>query len=331
MIHEILESIDSKKRILILTHNNPDPDAMASALGLKNLLLHDKRKIVIAYMGVVGRLENKEFIKQCKIDMQNSFGLNFKLFDHIVIMDTQPMAGNVYIAAGSQVNTIIDHHLSKRNVNKHNELIADIRPKYGSTSTIIAEYYKILGLTPDTDTATALCYGISTDVMGKARDNSTVDCQMLGFLYPHVSISKLGKIENPDLPRYHFKTLHRAIENSLIINDLLFCDLEDVRNSDLIAETADYLTRMREIQCVFVIGRFDNAALFSLRHKSTKNPVGGIAMKMVKGIGYGGGHKKSAGGQVPLINNRIYSDTVNMLKSRLLKYLSIDSTEGKSI
>ena len=331
MIHEILESTASKKRILILAHNNPDPDAMAAAAGLKHLFSTARKKATIAFTGMIGRLENREFIKQCKIDMQSSFGLSFKRFDHIVVVDTQPMAGNVYIPDGSQVNTIIDHHFSKRSINKRKDLIADIRPEYGSTCTIIAEYYKTLEIIPDTNTATALCYGICSDVMGKARDNNTIDRKMLGFLYPYVSISKLGKIENPELPRYHFKTLRRAIENSTIIAELLFCDLEDVRNSDLIAETADYLTRMREIRCVFVVGKFDGTALFSLRYKSTKKSVGHIAMKIVKGIGYGGGHIKSAGGQVPLVNNKIYSDTVNTLKSRLLKHLGIDSTEEKPI
>jgi len=330
MIYEILDSIASKKRILILVHNNPDPDAMASAVGLKNLFQMAKRKVIIAYMGIVGRLENREFIKQCKIDMQYSFGLNFKRFDHILLVDTQPQAGNVYIANGSQVNTVIDHHFIKRKIPKRKDLMLDIRPDYGSTCTIVAEYYKTLALAPDTNTATALCYGISSDVMGKARDNNSVDQKMLGFLYPYVSISKLGKIQNPELPRYHFKTIRRAIENSVIINKLLFCDLEEVRNSDLIAETADYLTRMREIQYVFVIGRFDNAALFSIRYKSAKKPVGRIAMHMVKGIGYGGGHTKSAGGQVPLIN-KVYSEIVDVLKSRLLKHLTIQSIEGKSI
>ena len=332
MINEILESIASKKRILILTHNNPDPDAMASAFGLKHLLnqTYRRKKITIAYMGMVGRLENRELVKQCKIDMQHSFGLDFRRFDHIIVVDTQPSAGNVYISKGVCVNTIIDHHIIKRNIPKRKDLIMDIRPLYGSTCTIIAEYYKMLGFTPDTNTATALCYGISSDTIGKARDNNSVDRQMMGFLFPYLSIRKLGKIENPELPRYHFKTLRRAIENAIIINELLFCDISEVRNSDLIAEAADYFTRMREIRCVFVIGKFDNVAFFSLRYKSTKKSVGRVAMKIVKGMGYGGGHIQSAGGQIPL-TNRDYAETIAVLKSRTLKYLGINSIEEKPI
>lgn len=325
MIEQILQSLASKKRILILTHNNPDPDAMSSAFALKNLI-HKKlrKKVVIAYMGVVGRLENRELIKQCNIEMQQTLSLNFKRFDHIIVTDTQPQAGNVYIPQGYTVNTVIDHHITKTSLPKRKDLITDIRPSYGSTCTIITEYYKQLDLIPDVNTATALCYGIISDAIGAARDSSPVDSHMLGYVYPHISMTKKSKIENPDLPRYHFKTLRKAVENAVIKDNLLFCDLADVRNADLIAENADYLMRMREIKCVFVIGKVDNLAIFSLRYKSTRKSVGNIAKKMVKGVGYGGGHVKSAGGQVPLAQ-RSYEDAVKILKTRLLKALNISA------
>ena len=332
---EVLESIflaiSPKKRILILTHNNPDPDAMGAAFALKNLL-HAKlrKKCTIAYMGMIGRLENREFVKQCKIDLHSSFDLNFRRFDYIIVVDTQPQAGNVYIPEGFQANLVIDHHLSKKAMPKRKDLIADLRPGYGSTCTIIAEYYKTLGLIPDTNTATAMCVGITTDAIGSARDSSKTDQEMLGFIYPYVSINKISRINNPELPRYHYKTLRRAIENAVIIEDLLFCDLGDVRNSDLIAETSDYLLRMREIKCVFVCGKLDDVIMFSLRYKSTRKSVGRIAMRIVQGIGYGGGHVKTAGGQVPLAG-KDYAETIGILKSRLIKRLGLKVLDEKPI
>jgi nanoRNase/pAp phosphatase (c-di-AMP/oligoRNAs hydrolase) len=281
-------------------------------------------------MGVVGRLENRELVRQCGIDMQPSFTLNFKRFDYIILVDTQPQAGNVYIPDSFSVNAVVDHHLTKKKLNKK-DIIADIRPDYGSCSTIITEYIQGLQMEPDKTIATALYYGITTDALGQARDAHQADQRMLGFLFPYVAINKLKRIESPDLPRYHFKNLKRAIENSIILDFLLFCDLGDVRNVDLIAETADYLTRMREVRCIFVVGKLDNVAYFSLRYKSTRRTVGLIAIKIVKGIGYGGGHVKSAGGQIPL-SGKVYSDITALLKTRLMKNLSIPhDTEGKPI
>ena len=332
MIKSILESIAPKKRILILAHNNPDPDAIGAAFAMKNLLhVKLKKKVVIAYMGIVGRLENRELVKQCNIDMLNSVNLNFKRFDHIILVDTQPQAGNVYIPEGFNVHTVIDHHTTKAVITKRKDMIVDLRPTYGSTCTIVTEYYKELGLIPDMSVATALCFGISSDAIGAARDSSSIDREMLGYVYPYISINKLTKIVNPPLPRYHYKTLRRAIEKAVIIdNNLLFCDLEEVRNTDLIAESADYLMRMREIKSVFVVGKFENVAVFSLRHSSPRKFVGAIAKKMVKGIGYGGGHVKSAGGQIPL-TNRDYAEITATLKTKLLKYMGVSSNEEKAI
>ncbi len=323
MIEQILESLANKRKILILTHNNPDPDAMAAALGLKYIIAQKlNKKATISYMGVIGRLENRELVRQCHIEMHQSFHINFNRFDHIVVVDTQPQAGNVFIPEDRVVNTVIDHHIVKKVLPKRKDLIVDIRSEYGSTCTIITEYMVKLGIIPDKNTATALYYGITTDAIGKARDSIIIDQQMLGSLFPHLSINKLSKIQNPDLPRYHFKTLKRAIDNSVIIEELLFCDLSEVRNGDLIAETADFMLKMREIKCVFIIGKLENIAIFSLRYKTKRKSVGHIAMRMVKGIGYGGGHMKSAGGQIPLTNKN-YSEIVFLLKSRLLKSLGI--------
>ncbi|MDR2400976.1 MAG: DHH family phosphoesterase [Deferribacteraceae bacterium] len=331
MIDTILDALARKKRILILVHNNPDPDAMSAALGMKHIIHKKlKKKVVIAYMGVVGRLENRELVRQCSIDMQPSFTLNFKRFDYIILVDTQPQAGNVYIPDTFSVNAVIDHHLVKKKLAKK-DIIADVRPDYGSCSTIVTEYMQNLHIMPDKIVATALYYGIITDVIGQARDAYQADQRMLGFLFPYVAINKLKKIENPDLPRYHFKNLKRAIENSVIIDFLLFCDLGDVRNVDLIAETADYLTRMREVRCVFVMGKLDNIAYFSLRYKSTRRSVGLIAIRIVKGIGYGGGHTRSAGGQIPL-SGKVYSEITALIRARLLKSLAIpQDAEGKPI
>jgi nanoRNase/pAp phosphatase (c-di-AMP/oligoRNAs hydrolase) len=324
VIEELLEAIAGKKRILILIHNNPDPDAMSSALGMK-YIIHKKfprKKVVIAYMGVVGRLENRELIRQCGIDMQSSFSLNFKQFSYIILIDTQPQAGNVYIPKEFMINAVIDHHLTKKKLPYKKDIFADVRPEYGSCSTIITEYLQKLQITPDKVIATALYYGITTDAIGQARDAHQADQRMLGLLFPYVAINKLKKIENPALPRYHFKNLKRAIENAQILDFLLFCDLGDVRNVDLIAETADYLTRMREVRCVFVMGKIDNIAYFSLRYKSTRRSVGLIAIRIVKGIGYGGGHTKSAGGQIPLAG-KVYADVGALMKARLIKSLSL--------
>ncbi len=48
------------KRIVILTHDNPDPDAIASAAGLRALLEQAcDLPVVTTFGGIIGRAENR--------------------------------------------------------------------------------------------------------------------------------------------------------------------------------------------------------------------------------------------------------------------------------
>lgn len=329
MIDEILSYVKPKRKILILTHNNPDPDTLGSAFGIKNILVKLlKKRCTIAYDGMIGRAENREMVKLCKIDLHSSRKLNFARYDCLILMDTQPTAGNVYIPKGFFPDIVIDHHNFRQQTTRAK--IYDTRTHYGSTSTIIGEYYKVKNIEMDKDTATALYYGIKTDTIGYGRSNSRVDLEMMGFIIPKINLNKLAKIETPDLPRYHFKNLKKGIENSIVIDNLIFCDLNEVRNADMIAETSDLLLRIRDIKWTFVMGKCEEMAFFSLRCKSPKKKVGSIALSIVRGIGTGGGHMKSAGGQIPL-EGKTYQEIVQIIKRRILIRIGIKDTEEKSI
>jgi nanoRNase/pAp phosphatase (c-di-AMP/oligoRNAs hydrolase) len=320
MIEKILEYLKPKRKVLLLTHDNPDPDSIASAFALKNLLYYIyKKRCTISYKGIIGRSQNKELVRACQIKMFKSLMLNFSRYEAIILVDSQPGAGNVYIPEGFDPDIIIDHHNIR--VQSKKATIKDISPFAGSTSTIVAGYYKKLNILPDKDTATALYYGIKTDTIGTARINTKQDQEMMSFLIPHSSLKKLSKIENPELPRYYYKNLYKAIEKMEIVDDVILCDLGDVRNPDLIAESSDFFLRMREIKWTLVSGSIDGICYFSLRCKSTRKNVGHIAMVLTRGIGSGGGHLKSAGGQVHL-GDKKYSEIYSILKERLLNLLA---------
>ncbi|TCK58355.1 DHH family phosphoesterase [Seleniivibrio woodruffii] len=329
MIDRILEDIKPRRKVLILTHNNPDPDTIAAATGLRFILSERlKKRCTVAFHGIVGRAENRELLRMCKIEMHSSMKLNFARYDYLIVVDTQPKAGNVYIPEGFKADVVIDHHNYRNSTAEIR--INDVRPDAGSTSTIITEYMKHLSIIPDTDTATALYYGIKTDTVGSGRTSTCTDKAMMSYIFPYISHKKLTKIENPEVPRYYFKNLKKAVECSEIIDNLIFCDLGEVRNADLIAETSDFLLRMRDIKWTFVVGRIDNAGYFSLRSKSIRTAVGRMAISLVKGLGTGGGHMKSAGGQLNL-TDRDYQEVISIIKERLLKKIGITNAEIKKI
>jgi len=323
MITKLLDLLKSKKKILIQTHNNPDPDTIAAAYGLKNLIVRlQKKRVTITYMGIIGRVENKELVRLCKINMYRLENLDIYRYDCLIVVDTQPGAGNIYKVSDISPDVVIDHHNQQQDLSSIP--YTDIRLDYGSTSTIITEYYKALGIKPDTLTATALYYGIKTDTFGSARGSIQADVDMLAYIFPYISINKLSKIESPEMPSFYFRNIKKAINKSVIIDNLLFCDLGDVRNPDFIAEMSDFLLRMRKIKTTFIVGKIDNICYFSLRYKKNDVKVGLMAISLVKDIGYGGGHMKSAGGQIPLTDTLSYAEAVAILKDRLIQKLALN-------
>jgi nanoRNase/pAp phosphatase (c-di-AMP/oligoRNAs hydrolase) len=189
---------------------------------------------------------------------------------------------------------------------------------------------KHIEMMPDMNTGTALYYGIKTDTVGSGRSNTQEDLDRMSYIFPTISLKKLTKIESPELPKYYFKNLSKALECAELIDDLVFCNLGDVRNADLIAETSDFLLRMRDVKWTFVIGKIDDIGFFSLRAKSARQKVGRMAMYLVKGLGSGGGHMKSAGGQINL-SRKDFEEACDIIKARLLKKTGSNAEDSKRI
>ena len=147
-----------RRSLLLLTHNNPDPDTIAGACGLSFLL---KRKFgtrcFIGYGGVITRAENRSMIQRLRIKMTQLKKINRSKYYAIALVDGQPGTGNNLLEAGHETPLIvIDHHpLRKRSLKSP---FHDIRPNYGATSTIITEYILAAGLTPTRSVANALLW-----------------------------------------------------------------------------------------------------------------------------------------------------------------------------
>src|SRR5262245_51839217 len=87
-------------RWLVLTHDNPDPDALASALILTRVLRSAfRQKVTTAYGGIVGRAENREIVKSLGLRLSHVRNLSFKRYQHFALVDTQPRSGNNQLPA----------------------------------------------------------------------------------------------------------------------------------------------------------------------------------------------------------------------------------------
>ena len=91
----IVEWVRGRGRILIVTHDNPDPDSIAAAVALRHLLLiQTGQNAVIGFGGIIGRRENLNMVMELEIVLTPISTLDLDQFDVVCMVDTQPGTGN---------------------------------------------------------------------------------------------------------------------------------------------------------------------------------------------------------------------------------------------
>ena len=134
-LNALQEAVSGAERLLILTHNDPDPDAIGSAVALRHLLVNQTNvEVKIAYRGIIGRAENKALVSYLDHPLKRLSRADVAPPVTIAFLDTQPGAGNSPLRRFTDVALIIDHHpWHPDSVKAH---YADVRPDVGSTSIL---------------------------------------------------------------------------------------------------------------------------------------------------------------------------------------------------
>ena len=137
-LRSLLKTVGLYKQVLILPHNDPDPDAIAAAVALRYLLVEKLDVVVhIAYRGIIGRAENKALVRYLDHPLRRLTGADLRQLP-LVLIDTQPGAGNNALSPRSNVVGVIDHHPWRDDSEAVSHV--DVRPQLGSTSTILKPF-----------------------------------------------------------------------------------------------------------------------------------------------------------------------------------------------
>lgn len=329
-VSALFEAVRGASTCLIVTHDDPDPDAIASAVALAYLL--EQRlglKATLAHGGIIGRAENKAMVRLLDIEIHSLHKLELGGYDAVALVDAQPGAGNVALPEEITPTILIDHHSDVQS-DLAGVPFVDVRSRCGATSTILTGYLKAAGLTPDRRTATALFYGIKSDTMGLARGAVEADVDAYLYLLPRADTQILAQIEYAQVPLAYFRAFERALEHTFIYDDVVICRLGLMDWPDLAAEMADFLLRWEGARWIVCMGLFDDEIVVSVRTNDIKGNAGLVVREVVGGLGTGGGHSLMAGGRVPLDGNSP-RDMVRELRRRFLRRLGQDDREGEKL
>lgn len=311
----------------MLSHANPDPDSLASAMGLRHLA---KARLglpsVFAYSGRIMRAENREMVRACGIDMVPEEELDVAGFDCLALVDTQPGFGHTHVPAGRAVDIVVDHHVPPEPIdNGAPAPFTDVRTYVGATSTLVASYLMEAEVQIPSKLATALFYGVKTDTADLSRNASPLDERVYDFLIGRVDRPALARINTPDLSPEYYRTLREALNNVRIYGDLVLCSLGRITAPEMVAEVADLLLRLEGKTTVFCGGLVEQTYYVSLRTELDIDAYF-LIERALDGEGSFGGHGSLAGGciRLPSADRRVLKRVERRLEKNILAALGMD-------
>ncbi|RNC67823.1 MAG: phosphoesterase [Desulfuromonadales bacterium] len=329
---EMLTWVRGRGKILIVVHDNPDPDCLASAMALRHLfVMRVNRGATIAFSGMIGRSENLAMAKELEIPLTPMGIIDLKEFQVICMLDTQPGTGNNSLPPGVKVDILIDHHpVREASVGCR---WMDIRDDYGVTATIVYEYLLAQDVTISTKLATALFYAIKSETQDLGREANRPDRDAYVKLFPLTNKKLLYEITHPKLPVEYFLTMDRALEQTRVYGPVLVTNLAKVSFPEIVAEMADFFLRLEGVEVVLAMGHYNREMILSIRTIRQDVNAGSLIRRIVEGRGLAGGHGMMAGGKIDDVD---YSPEAilgvqEFLTDRLLSELRMPDMEAKKL
>jgi nanoRNase/pAp phosphatase (c-di-AMP/oligoRNAs hydrolase) len=299
----LLKLLAGKKNILVTTHIHPDPDALASATALC-ALLEQKLKgsnVMMAIKGKVAGGINEVFVRQANLRLAPWDEDAIRLFDGIILLDTQPFFAFSPLPADVQPLAVIDHHRSGRG--KPHCPFCDIRTDVGATSSIIFSYFMELDVPIKPDLAATLLYAVESDLAGAAGTPGELDNIALSSLTLLADPRKLYQMRYAELPQSYYATFSEGLINAVFYDHAILSHLDHIDSLERPAVVADFLLRFDKVDWALVTAVHEGKLIMSIRTGTGKMSAADMARRLLRKIGEGGGHRTKAGGFIKLETN----------------------------
>jgi nanoRNase/pAp phosphatase (c-di-AMP/oligoRNAs hydrolase) len=281
-------------RVLILLHNDPDPDALASGLALRNLLRRTKTTAIIGAIQGVTRPENLRMANMLDIQVEPVTPATFEDFDRIATVDVQP---HYFGGLLPRVDLVVDHHPEQPG---YSAVFKDIRSDYGSTCTILTEHLRAVDVNISERTATAMLYAIKSDTLFFARQTNRVDLEAFTFLYPLADPALIRKMEGAEITLERLEHVTRALATRRLMNQVLSAFVGETTREDFIPYTADFLLQVEDVKWTIVAGVVRGQLIVCVRNLGYSRNAGEFVKTNFGDIGSAGGHRAMAKAVVPV-------------------------------
>jgi len=289
---EVLE--DTKDRAAILTHDSPDPDAIASAAALQSIAATLDVEADICYLGDIGHQENRAFVNLLGIELLNWTDVeDHEEYDTIALVD-HAKSGELF---DIDVDILIDHYEPEE---EYQADFVDIRTNMSSTSTIMTKYIQEFDMKVEEAVATALLYGIREETLDFKRDTTPADLTAAAYLYPFANHDLLEQVESPSMSPETLDVLAEAIQSREVQGSHLVSNAGFVRDRDALAQAAQHLLNLEGITTTAVFGIGEDRIYLAARSKDIRMNIGKMLSDAYGDIGEAAGHSTQASADIPL-------------------------------
>jgi nanoRNase/pAp phosphatase (c-di-AMP/oligoRNAs hydrolase) len=329
----LLQALADYTVVRIVTHDNPDPDAMAAGWGLYTLFQHrlDAEVDLVAGGGIV-RAENRRMVELLNPPIRMVDEITDDPHAAIVLVDCGFGTSN-QLATRDHLHpvAVIDHHAG-------GDVSAEIafddtRPAVAATATIVGSYLREQGIEPGVKLATAMLYAIRTETCGCETEHSPLDRSIMLWLTSQAEPSMIAEIENAPLERSYFSDLVLGLQGTLLYEDSALCLLPKASGPETVGEVADLLIRCAGVNRVLCGGVIDGDLYLSVRTRPEEEPAVELLQKTLHGIGSCGGHTHRAGGKIPgvAVDGRMTESLEQQLRDRWLMACGADGKRAKRL
>ncbi len=312
--------------LLIIPHDFPDPDALASA-GALHLLLERRWRLPsrIVVSGTIARAENREMVKHFRHRLWPLESLHppRRPFPTLLV-DARPGSGNVTLMPWMRPIAVFDHHPVPQHPAVPLPPFADIRPHLGACTSLLHEYLAAAGVEPPAWLAACMAYAIESETMDFARGGVAEDRAAWLALLPRASLRLRGLIRHAPLSADYFALLREALANARIYGNIAWSHLSAVPNPEIAPEIADRLVRLERVSYAFCTAFREDTLLVSIRSNRRNARCGAIIRAVIGRQGSGGGHDRLAAGSIPVagLDADQRAALLEQLRARLLQLIA---------
>ena len=291
----LAEVIEGANGLLaIVTHDNPDPDSIASAVALEAIADHLGVGADICYFGEIGHQENRAFVNLLGVELTNLDSVeDLDDYDLVALLEGEATPEGL----ADRVDIYIDHAEPS---DAFDARFQDVRPNVSSASTILTKYIQEFDLKPSETVATALLYGIRAETLDFKRETRPADLTAAAYLYPFADHDTLEQVESPSMSPETLDVLAEAIQSREVQGSHLVSNAGFVRDRDALVQAAQHLLDLEGITTTAVFGIADDTIYLAARSKDIRLNIGKTLEEAFDELGEAVGHSTQAHVEIPL-------------------------------